>query len=268
MKTILTARVLDNSKLKTNFYILKLHVDNGEVLKEILPGQFLNIYLPDKEHLVPRPFSILYASKNEVYVLYKVIGCGTKALSAVALNTQLKILIPLGNNFPLENEKNIYLAGGGVGIAPLYFYIKLLKELKPERLANTYLYYGASNADSLVMIEDINNLGCKVTYTTDDGSYGKKGNCIAPLISDIASNHRDSIILSCGPKRMMTILSEFAEKNNITAYLSLEEVMGCGFGACVGCVTRTKPVDNEIPYKLVCKDGPVFNSKELDMRNE
>jgi dihydroorotate dehydrogenase electron transfer subunit len=229
----------------------------------IRPGQFLNLYLPGTQFLLPRPFSIFDADPREVHVLYKVVGPGTRLLSELAPGKKIKTLCPLGTPFPEARGQSPCLIGGGIGIAPLYFWMRRRRENDPEAALPT-VYYGAADRGHLVAEEALRSLGASQVLATDDGSSGFPGTCIDAFEKNLEEGFSPDTVFACGPVPMLRDAARVCRKHSLPLYCSLEEVMGCGYGACVGCAVRVKVPDGEVPYRLICKDGPVFDAAEID----
>jgi dihydroorotate dehydrogenase electron transfer subunit len=252
--------VLANKNIAKDHFVLCFELPGN--VDEILPGQFMNIFLEDKTHLMPRPFSVFCVEKNQISVLYKVFGKGTDALARVRAGETMRVLLPLGNAFPEVSSEHLCLLSGGIGVVPLYFFAKRVFEKSPSEAKKIRVYLGASNKDGIVCREDFEKMGCSVTISTDDGSLGRRGSCLKALQEDFKKEEVKTIF-TCGPHGMLRAVAEFAEEKNILTYLAAEEVMGCGFGACVGCAIPAKQGSAEMPYKLVCTDGPIFEAKEI-----
>jgi dihydroorotate dehydrogenase electron transfer subunit len=227
----------------------------------IKPGQFLTLSLPSRDQLVPRPFSILDIDKNKIKILYKIFGKGTTSLSQMNKGESLQALLPLGNAFPPVSPQNLVLLSGGIGFVPIYFFMKRLALSQKEYTGKVKVYLGAGRADHFFFLEQIREWNFDLSLSTDDGSLGKKGTCLDALKEDMTRGKTVSAILACGPHPMLKAVGLFGEENNIPAYLAMEQVMGCGFGACMGCAVPVK--NKEQNYKMVCKDGPVFEAKEI-----
>lgn len=252
--------VLENIKLADDFFCMTLKTAHN--CSHLKPGQFLNIYLPCEDRILPRPFSIFDADNFSLKVLYKVVGRGTLLFSKSIPGDSLKVLYPLGNAFPWHPEASIAFLAGGVGIAPVYFYLsRLQKELKGASLKT--VFYGAQNSSQLILTKGLSDLA-KTVFSTDDGSTGFKGNCVEAFRQEcLRDNKKPDYLMACGPKKMLQAAARVASELKIEAFLSLEEIMGCGFGACVGCAVKKNQPETE--YALVCKDGPVFEAKEIDL---
>ena len=218
-------------------------------------GQFISLYCRDGSRLLPRPISICEADAADeaLRIVYRVAGKGTEEFSHFGTGRHIEIVGPLGNGFP-HKEKKAFLIGGGIGIPPL---LQLAKELDCEK--NIILGY----RDELFLQKEFQNHG-KVYIATEDGSYGTDGN----VLDAIRENGLTAdIIYACGPTPMLRAIKEYAAKNGIECWLSLEERMACGIGACLACVCRSKEKDSHtnVHNKRVCKEGPVFRAEEVEL---
>jgi dihydroorotate dehydrogenase electron transfer subunit len=212
--------------------------------------------------LLRRPLSIhSFSREHKTFaLLYEVVGNGTEILSRYFVGEEMDVLGPLGHGFDIDLEKKIHiLVGGGIGVAPLF---SLASRTARHGFA-TYVLIGAKTKASIVCENELHKITDQVAVSTDDGSYGKKG-LISDLLLDFILNQlstidfRLSTIYACGPKAMLKAIAEIAFQKKIDCQVSLDERMACGVGACKGCAVRTKD-----GYKMVCKDGPVFNAEEL-----
>jgi dihydroorotate dehydrogenase electron transfer subunit len=252
-KYILDLRVVENSSPHPRYALLKLTHDSK--LPEMLPGQFAEIRIDgSKNTFLRRPISINYVDyeRNEVWFLIAKVGEGTKTLAKVKSGEIVNIILPLGNGFtlPLSPKQKILLVGGGVGIAPLLYFGKCIKEIGAEP---TFLL-GAKSASDLLELDQFHELGSVYT-TTEDGSMGEKGFVTQ---HSILNQIRFDRISACGPKPMMVSVARYAKAEGIECEVSLENKMACGVGACLCCVENTTE-----GHKCVCKDGPVFNINDL-----
>ena len=233
--------VVENIQIKNDIYLLTLQGDTSAIKN---PGEFAELKL-DKYYL-RRPLSIHDYSNNEVKFLYKVLGHGTKDLTKYKKGDVINTILGLGNGFDDTKSKNPLLIGGGIGIAPLY---NLAKEFNKKGIKPTIIL-GFKNSNEVCYIDEFSSLG-NVIVTTDDGSYGFKGN----PVSYLKENNVDyDYYYACGPLVMLKFLSKYSSKGCV----SLEARMGCGFGACMGCSIKTT-----FGPKRVCKEGPVFTSSEV-----
>lgn len=205
--------------------------------------------------LLRRPFSIHRINKDGFSIIYHIVGKGTEILSRTQKGAELDVIGPLGNGFTIDRTKTAILIAGGCGSAPLYC---LEEELKKKKIGS-HFFMGATTKDLLLCGSDFAKLGTKLYISTDDGSCGEKCTVSALYSSYIDTlDPKKCLIYTCGPKPMMKAVSEIAEKHNIPCQVSLEEYMACGIGACLGCVVET--INGN---RRVCKDGPVFDPKEI-----
>ena len=207
--------------------------------------------------------SVTSESSTSIELLYQVFGRGLDQLMRVRANDAVDCLGPLGNSFPIPDQprEECILVAGGIGSAALYMIAEQFKDAgRPVRL-----FFGAGTKSALIGIEDFQRLGIEVTTSTDDGSAGFHGLITDALESYLVQNPRQSpTLFTCGPYPMMRRVAEIATKNGLTAFVSIETRMACGFGVCVGCV---HPIRSEtgggFTYKRVCIDGPIFNSQAV-----
>lgn len=232
------------------------------------PGQFISIYPKNQATLLPRPISICEVDEKQkrLRIVYRIAGQGTKEFSGYGKGDDISILGILGNGFPLEaaEGKNVFLMGGGIGIPPM---LQLAKELASANQRagrdNSSIKIILGYRSELFLQEDLMQYG-QVYIATEDGSTGSKGT----VMDAIEDNHlKGDVIFSCGPMPMLRAIKKYAAEKNMTAYLSLEEKMACGVGACLGCVCKTKEMDQHsfVHNARVCTDGPVYLAEEVDI---
>lgn len=252
-KKIIEAKVLSNLKIKPKYYVIK--IKSSYLAKNSFPGQFVNIKIKKRnpEPLLRIPLGIHKIEKSGISLLYKVVGEGTRGMSKIQKGETISVLGPLGKGFYLEEKKEAVIVSGGHGVAPLYALASLAKKQKIK----TQFFIGAKNEEHIVCEKEIKNKKIKVHIATDDGSRGIKGN-VVDAIKQKVKNNKNIVIYACGPKPMLKAVSAYAKKQKIKAYISLDEYMACGIGACLGCAIKT--VDG---YKMICKDGPVFDSEMI-----
>jgi dihydroorotate dehydrogenase electron transfer subunit len=238
-----------NTKIAENTFLIGIEKNNFS--EELLPGQFFNIQVSNSTlPLLRRPFSICDVSDDTIFFMYKVVGEGTLILSQKVKGEKLNLLGPLGNTFKINSDfDRAILIGGGIGIAPFPFLIKKLENKKVDVL------FGVRSKN------EIHNYGLvNVKYSSDDGSVGMKGNVI-DLLENELNNSDDKIkIFACGPNAMFRALKKYLLNKNNECEVSMESAMACGFGICQGCPIEHK--DSET-YKLICKDGPIFNIRDI-----
>jgi dihydroorotate dehydrogenase electron transfer subunit len=246
--------VRSNEKLNDQNHLIKVTPANNELLPEILPGQFVQILVDNSPRIfLRRPISVNFVDKehNEIWLLIQVIGEGTERICEVRAGERMNLLFPLGSSFTIPKEKGNYLlVGGGVGTAPLLFLGKILNE---KGFSSDFLLGGASEKDILQRndFEKYGTLYC----TTEDGSFGEKG---FVTHHSILQNSRYDFIFTCGPKPMMVAVAQYAHNHGVACEVSLENLMACGFGACLCCIEKT--IRGNV---CACTEGPVFNLNEL-----
>ena len=252
MKKITDFRLIEKKEwAKSTFLLLQC----DEPLEEIKAGQFVQVRVDDAQHTyLRRPISIhdVDYQNRTITLLVQRVGEGTNKMSDTEIGDTLNIIYPLGNGFtiPENNEGNVILVGGGIGIAPLYYLGKMLKEkgIEPQ-----FLLGGRSKSD-LIMLEEFESVG-KVYITTNDGSLGEAGFVTQ---HSVWKEKQFDMIYTCGPKPMMMAVTKIARENNIDCEVSLENLMACGLGACLCCVENT--IEGNV---CVCKEGPVMNINKL-----
>lgn len=253
-----TAVVVSQEEIAEGIFSMWLETKAAEDAK---PGQFISMYTNDGSKLLPRPISICEIDKENgrLHMVYRVTGenTGTEQFSKMKAGDTLPVIGPLGNGFPLEEGKGkkAFLMGGGIGVPPI---LELSKQLDCEK----QIVVGYRNADTFLR-EEFERNG-QVYISTEDGSVGTKGN----VMDAIRENGLDAdIIYACGPTPMLRAIKAYAEEHNITCYISLEERMACGIGACLACVCKTKEKDehSQVNNTRICKEGPVFNAKEVEI---
>lgn len=248
------AEIIRHTSLSDGIFDMTLKAE--EIAKEAKAGQFISVYLNNKSKILPRPISICGIDKEAgtLRIVYRTVGDGTKELSDYKKGETVKILGPLGNGFTQKDKKAI-LIGGGIGIPPM---LELMKQLDCQKTA--VLGY----RDSDMFLKDEFEAVGDVVISTEDGSFGTKGNVIDAIKEQGVEG---SIIYACGPTPMLRGIKAYAEEMGIEAQISMEERMACGIGACLACVCKSKDVDahSHVHNKRVCKDGPVFDAREVEL---
>ncbi|HIJ60502.1 MAG TPA: dihydroorotate dehydrogenase electron transfer subunit [Nitrospirae bacterium] len=215
-----------------------------------IAGQFYMIQVSDMtDPLLKRPFSIFSYDNGIINFLYRIVGKGTRQLSTLTIGKEVEIIGPLGKPYPISEERFVAVAGGS-GIASIF---GLLSQNRKKGI----LFYGAKDMSELVLIDRLKEITSELIITTDNGSLGFMGNTL-DAIREKKELVKGLSIYGCGPKPMLKAISEWSIENNQECYLSLEERMACGIGACLSCVVKTLG-----GLKSICKDGPVFNAKEI-----
>lgn len=230
------------------------------------PGQFICVYPKDRSTLLPRPISICEVKPEEesLRIVYRIAGQGTAEFSSYQKGDSIAVLGNLGNGFPLEEAKGkkVFLMGGGIGIPPMLELARALTEQMGMDRDQVQIIVGYRD-NNLFLKEDLEQYG-SVYVATEDGSEGVKGN----VMDAIAANGLEAdAIFACGPMPMLRAIKQFAAERRIKAYISLEEHMACGVGACLGCVVKTREVDHHshVHNARICTDGPVFEAEEVDI---
>ena len=257
-KYVLDLTVAHSERLNEKYVLLKL--THQDPLPPMLPGQFVEVKVDgEPSTFLRRPVSINFvdAERNELWLLVAAIGPGTRRLAQLLEGERLNCVFPLGNGFTMPQKRladgskpNVLLVGGGVGVAPLLFFGKQLRE---NGLQPTFLL-GARTGHDLLLLDQFERFG-RVCVTTEDGSVGEKGFVTQ---HSVLFNEHFHQISTCGPKPMMVAVAHFAQKMGVFCEASLENMMACGLGACLCCVEKT--VRGNV---CVCKEGPVFDVTQL-----
>lgn len=252
------ALVVSQEQLAENIFSMWIQTEAAASAK---PGQFISMYTNDGTKLLPRPISICEIDKanGRLRVVYRVTGekTGTKEFSQMKAGDTVPVVGPLGNGFPLEKAegKKAFLMGGGIGVPPI---LELAKQLNCEK------QIVVGYRDEHTFLREQFEANGTLYISTEDGSVGSKGN----VMHAIAENNLSAdIIYACGPTPMLRAIKNYAEDNGIECYISLEERMACGIGACLACTCKSKEKDHHtnVNNKRICKDGPVFLSTEVEI---
>jgi len=259
-------KILSKEEVAPNIFLIKLSAPS--VAQEALPGQFIHIRCSKGDYpLLRRPLSIhrVDKEKGEIYILFQVMGEGTRLLAQKEVGDNLDILGPIGNGFNIyPGNKKIIIIGGGIGVAPLL----ALCEESIRKGKEVRVLIGALKKELVIGEENFRNLGAKVDVATDDGSYKRKGLVTDLLEGIIKEGWLADQIFACGPKLMLKKIVEVSLEAHIDCQVSLEERMACGIGACLGCVCKIKTRDKKegkvkYEFKRVCVDGPIFEGSEV-----
>lgn len=253
-------KVVSQNSLGNGIFDMVLQTEN--IAKAAKAGQFVSVYSNDASKLLPRPISLcgIDREKGTLRLVYRVTGegTGTEEFSKLKAGDTVKILGPLGNGFTVVPGKKAFLIGGGIGVPPM---LQLAKEMKASG-ENIQVVMGYRNSDTF-LLEEFEEVA-ETFVATEDGSLGTKGNVIDAIKNEKLNA---DIIYTCGPTPMLRALKAYAEENNMECYISMEERMACGIGACLACVCKSKEKDahTNVNNKRICKEGPVFNAKEVEL---
>ncbi len=255
------AKILEKKEIAKEHF--KFTLSTSYISSNSIPGQFVLVRCRKfSDPLLRRPMSIhkIDNKNNTIDLLFKVKGFGTRMLSELEVNDNMDIFGPLGNGFKVNSSKEIaIIVSGGYGIAPMLALGYALK----DKVKAVYSFIGANTKELVLCEEEFRNLGIETLITTDDGSYGRKGLVTDELVDFISSNVKSfmfpvTAIFACGPHEMLKRIAEISLRYKISTQISVEEKMACGIGACLGCPIKTKS-----GYKMVCKDGPIFDTQEI-----
>ena len=258
MKHQENALVLSQEYLGEDIYSLWIRTE--KMAGEAIPGQFLSLYCRDGSRLLPRPISLCEWDKDSgsLRLVYRIAGAGTREFSGLKPGDRIQVLGPLGNGFPTDPAaakaagRKALIVGGGIGVPPL---LALARQWQGDKVlamgyrSQTYLEKELREAGPLWI-------------ATEDGSTGTKGN----VLDAIRANHLEAdVILACGPLPMLRALKTYAKETGIPLWVSMEERMACGIGACLACVCRTEEVDGHsmVKNRRICAEGPVFRAEEV-----
>ena len=263
------AKILKADCLADGVY--EIWFETKDIAKAAKAGQFISVYSNDGSRMLPRPISICKVENNNLRIVFRVAGKGTEEFSKMKAGEYLDIQGPLGNGYDIksimEYVKNVtgndcadtelkaILFGGGIGVPPM---LELAKQLECKKQA----VLGYRN--SQMFLKDEFEQYADVYVATEDGSAGTKGNVLDAVREN---NLAADVIFACGPTPMLRAIKEYAVSNNIACFVSLEEKMACGIGACLACVCQSTDIDDhsKVKNKRVCKEGPVFNVKEVEL---
>ena len=255
MSRYFRAEIKENRPLHENHNLLSLV--NLDAMIEPLPGQFYLLQAgKGVDPLLKRAFSLFRRTPDGLQILYRIKGKGTSVMRGMREGDTIDILGPLGNGYPLPSKGEVPLIiAGGVGVASVF-------SLAEKLSGHAFVFYGARMEEELLMADELHEIYRDLAVCTDDGSCGRKGT-VVDVLSEFMGGKRvktgKAVIYACGPRPMLKEIAAFAATHGIAAYISLEERMACGIGACLGCVMKTRG-----GYKRVCKEGPVFDTGEIE----
>jgi dihydroorotate dehydrogenase electron transfer subunit len=225
-----------------------------------------------EDPFLPRAFSIYRVSLSGdgpplVEILYKVLGKGTQCLARMETRQEIDMLGPLGNSFTLPDDVNLaLLVAGGIGVPPIAALAAQFR-ISNFEFRNVHAFLGGKTSEDILCVKDFEESGAGIHITTEDGSLGAPG-LITDLLRPFLHQRQPlaAMIYACGPPAMLAAVARLAEEFGIPCQVSVEANMACGFGACMGCAVEVRGEDAARRYRLVCKDGPVFNSREIEWR--
>jgi dihydroorotate dehydrogenase electron transfer subunit len=250
---IISAELLENENIAEGIYRMVLQIPPQEAdFKSMNPGQFVNVYLEDRDTLLPRPISICMVKDDELHLIYKVVGKGTERMAQIKEGTQVRITTPLGNGYLCTPNKKVLLIAGGTGIPPM---VALATRLKAINCRVTALL---GYREEKFLTQDMKSCCDEIFFAMETENQDYQGNIVQLLQQ---GNYTAEECFACGPKGMLKEVNEYCLLKGMNLQVSLEERMGCGYGACLGCTVTIKDPD---PVKRrVCKDGPVFSGNKV-----
>ncbi|MDD6291896.1 MAG: dihydroorotate dehydrogenase electron transfer subunit [Lachnospiraceae bacterium] len=255
------ATVLSQECLGAGIY--DLTIQTKEIAAHAKAGQFVSVYSDDASKLLPRPISLcgIDAEAGTLRLVYRVTGegTGTEEFSRLKKGDTVKILGPLGNGFTIEPGKKAFLIGGGIGVPPM---LQLAKDIKKAGVVPFQIVMGYRDANTFLMDEFKEQ--AETFVATEDGSVGTKGNVLDAIRANALTA---DVIYACGPTPMLRALKAYAAEQGMDCYISMEERMACGIGACLACVCNSTSKDehSNVNNKRICKEGPVFDAKEVEL---
>ena len=256
------ATVVEQKELGAGIYDMTLQTK--DIAKAARAGQFVSVYSSNPSKLLPRPISLcgIDKEKNTIRLVYRVTGegTGTDEFSKLQSGDTIKILGPLGNGFTVEKGKSAFLIGGGIGVPPMLQLAKVINASGDVPKMQIVMGYRDENTFLLDEFKE----QAESFVSSDNGAVGTKGTVVDAIK---ANGLKADVIYACGPTPMLRALRDYADANDMTCYISMEERMACGIGACLACVCNSKEKDHHsnVNNKRICKEGPVFNAREVEL---
>ena len=242
--------------------IFDLTLEAKAIANEAKAGQFVSVYSNDPSKLLPRPISLCGFDKEKgtIRLVYRVTGegTGTEEFSKLREGDTVRLIGPLGNGFTVIPDKKAFLIGGGIGVPPM---LQLAKEIVREQAAPIQVVMGYRD-DNTFLLDEFKELA-ESFVSSDNGAVGTKGT----VVDAIKENGLEAeVIYACGPMPMLRALKDYADANDMECFVSMEERMACGIGACLACVCNSKEKDEHtnVNNKRICKEGPVFNARDVE----
>jgi dihydroorotate dehydrogenase electron transfer subunit len=264
-------KVIYNKRISPGFFRIGIEWK----VRGVRPGQFVMLRVTEGlDPFLRRPFGIYRVlgsggkrvlGGSGIEIVYKVVGRGTGILAAKEPGERVDVIGPFGNGFPIlrgSAASKVVMVAGGIGVAPFYL-------LAGHSVSGGLLLFGARSGGEAAITRDFTRLGCRVHVATEDGSLGTRGLVTGLLTQALKPG---SVVYACGPLAMLKAVARIAENAGVKCLVSLERAMACGIGVCLGCAVKTRDHKGEanghsVPggsYKMVCSDGPVFDSSEID----
>jgi dihydroorotate dehydrogenase electron transfer subunit len=260
--------VTENRRIKPFYFALGIYCP--PIADRIRPGQFVMLKVSDDNSpLLRRPFSVYKSypeghpekrKRGHLFILYKEVGRGTRKMTSLRKGQRVDLIGPLGNGFtlpPLPSSGSTILIGGGMGIVSLY---SLVEAFEAREL---FVFIGGKAEHDVLCVKDFRKFSSNIFIATENGSLGFEGTVVDLFLSQKMRFKRNEkyYLYACGPVAMLKALAGIVKAKNFISYASLEARMGCGFGACWGCVVRTN--HPKTPHQRVCEDGPVFRLEDI-----
>lgn len=260
----ITALVTESAELTPGIRSLTVRLPESTDW-DVRPGQFAGLYPADGSMLLMRPISVCRwdPARRELRFVYRPAGAGTRSFTALREGDTIDLLGPLGNGYDTEAlaGRHVLLLGGGIGVPPMLELAAALRNAGAETQVTAALGY---RTDELFLAEDFRETGAEVLIATEDGTAGTKGTVLDAVRE---AGIRPDAVCACGPMPMLRAVKRYAEELGIDAWLSLEERMACGVGACLGCVVKTRETDahSHVKNARICTEGPVFAAREVEI---
>ena len=253
------ATVLEHIAIQGGYNLLLMRAPN--IAPAVRPGQFVHVLVPHLgESILRRPFSVFKADGDQLAILYKDVGKGTRTLTYLRHGETLSLVGPLGRGYPgLTDGRYPILVAGGYGMAALYLCARTLP-------VKGVAFFGGRAAADILCVREFEALGWRVEVTTEDGSLGRRGKVTEALDAYMAGEGAAKApeLFVCGPSGMLKAVAARALERQWPAWISVDNNMGCGVGACLTCVLK---VHGEQPgdwsWALACREGPVFRAEEI-----